>query len=264
MLGLIIMEHTVTKFGAIIPNRVTISYQNFGKEISQSELFILLVSIGGAYISENKEKVKKNLIEMFKDPGNKLADKLIENIKSGVADKGLELETYEEFYGQMAYARSIDNLLTYFKEILAEVIIKKPSILKSRETERLDFILDYDSIEELQTAIAEKKIESLFYGGIDKIESYFEERLGVNLFKTEELKSEFNQAIKNRNLIVHNRGIISKEYLKEFPKIRLKLGDIIKISYEDISRVNLILLNFVAYLDNELATKFNLDLFDNN
>lgn len=258
------MEHTKNKFGAIIPEYITSSYQNFRNEISYSELFIMLIFIGGEYILENKEEVKRNLIELFEDPGNKVADKLIENIKSGEVDELLKLETYEQFYGQMAFARTIDNLLAYFKEILAEVIIKKPNILKSKETERLDFILNYDSIEELQIAIAEKKIESLFYAGIDKIETYFKERLGIDLFKSKEDKSEFNQAIKSRNLIVHNRGIISKEYLKEFPNCKLNEGEIIKFGYEDISRVNLILLNFVSYLDNELATKFNLDTLENN
>ncbi len=257
------MEHIKNKFGAIIPKKVTLSYQNFANEINHSELFLVLISIGGEYVLENKDKVKKELIELFEDPGNKLAESLVENIKSGKADVHLELKTYEHFYGQMAYARAIDNLLTYFKEILAEIILKKPYILKSKETESLEFILNYDSIEELQIAIAEKKIEALFYAGIDKIESYFKERLGIKLFKSKEDKDEFNQAIKNRNLIVHNRGIISNQYIKEFPKSNLNEGDIIKFGYDDISRVNVILLNFVSYLENELILKFNLDTMEN-
>ena len=258
------MEHTVNKFGVIIPKHITTSYQNFGNEISNSDLFIYLIFTGSKYVLEDKEKVKADFIELVKDPGNEIAEKLVESVNSGKADEHLELKTYEQFYGQMAYARTIDNLLTYFKEILSEVIIKKPSILKSKETERLDFILKYESIEELQIAIAEKKIESLFYAGIDKIESYFKDRLGIELFKSAGDKKEFDQAIKNRNLIVHNRGIISKEYLKEFPDCGMNEGVIMKFSYENISKINGILLNFVAYLDYELATKFNLDLKENN
>ncbi len=258
------MEHTANKFGAIIPKYITKSYVNFANEIYQSELFIILIFIGGEYILENKEDVRKKIIEMYSDPGNEAAEKMVELIKLGQADNYLDVETYEQFYGQMCYARTIDNVLTYFKEILGEIIIKKPDILKSKETERLDFILNYDSINELRIALSEKKIEQLFYAGIDKIESYFKDRLGVELFKSEETKTEFNQAIKNRNLIVHNRGIMSKGYLKEFPHCTLNEGDIIKFGYVDISRVNLILINFVAYLDNELATKFKLDLFENN
>ncbi len=258
------MEHTTNKFGAIIPKYITKSYIKFASEIHQSELFIMLIFIGGDYITDNKKEVRETIIEFYSDPGNETAEKMVALIETGQVDNHLDLETYELFYGQMCYARTIDNVLTYFKEILSEVIVKTPNVLKSKETERLDFILNYDTIEELRIALSEKKIEALFYAGIDKIETYFKERLGVELFKSEETKLEFNQAIKNRNLIVHNRGVISKEYLKEFPKCSLVEGDIIKFGYEDISRVNLILLNFSAYLDNELSEKFKLELKENN
>jgi hypothetical protein len=163
----------------------------------------------------------------------------------------------------MCYARSIDNVLTFFKDILGEVIITTPNILKSKETERLDLILSYDTIDELRIALAEKKIETLFDAGIDKIEAFFLDRLGITLFKTDSDKDEFNQAVKNRNLIVHNRGRINKEYLKEFPNSGLDLNFILNFTYEDISRINLILSNFVANLDHEIASKFNLHLIDN-
>jgi hypothetical protein len=258
-----VINHIENKFGGIIPDHFTRSFKKFRDELGYSELFIVMVSIGGDFILENKDQVKKRLIELYQDPGNNLHDEIVESIRSGEVDKIFDLSTYQNFYGQMAYARTMDNVLTYFKEILAEVIIKKPEILKSRETERLDFILNYNSIEELQIALAEKKIETLFYAGIDKIESYFKERLGIELFKNKEDKIEFNQAIKNRNLIVHNRGVISKEYVKEFPDYKKDIGLIIQFDYESLSRVNLILQNFVVYLDKELATKFSLDLIDN-
>ena len=126
------MEYTTNKFGVIIPKYITNSYENFGKEISNSELFIYLIFTGSRYVLEDKEKVKADFIDLVKDPGNKIAENLVESINSGKADEHLELKTYEQFYGQMAYARTIDNLLTYFKEILSEVILKRPSILKEK------------------------------------------------------------------------------------------------------------------------------------
>jgi hypothetical protein len=253
------MEHTVNKFGAIIPKRITQSYLKFATEIHHSEILIILLFFGGEYIWENIEEVREKLAELYKDPGNEVAENITEKFKSGELDEHLNIENYQDFYGQMSYARAIDNVLTYFKDILGEVIIKTPKILKSKETERLDFILNFDNINDLKIALSEKKIESLFYAVIDKIEDYFSQRLGVKLFKTENEKKEFSQAIKNRNLIVHNRGIISKEYLKEFPDCLLNLGDRLRFEYTDISRVNIILMNFVARLDFELTEKFSLD-----
>ena len=257
------MEHTVNKFGAIIPKKITNSYLKFATEIHNSEILIILLFFGGEYIWENIEDVRERLSELYSDPGNEIAENLTKKIKSGELDEHLAIEKYEDFYGQMSYARAIDNVLTYFKDILGEVIIKTPEILKSKETERLDFILNFDNIDDLKIALSEKKIEALFYAGIDKIESYFSQRLGVELFETQTDKKEFGQAVKNRNLIVHNRGIISKEYFKEFPESGLNINDRLKFGYLDISRVNIILINFVARLDFKLAKKFSLDWKEN-
>ena len=57
----------------------------------------------------------------------------------------------------MCYARTIDNTITYFKDILGEVILTTPNILKSKETERLDYILNFNNFDELKIALSEKK-----------------------------------------------------------------------------------------------------------
>jgi len=36
------------------------------------------------------------------------------------------------------YIKSVDNFQNYFKEILSEIVLSRPEILKSKETERLD------------------------------------------------------------------------------------------------------------------------------
>jgi hypothetical protein len=258
------MNQKINKFGAIIPSNITQSFKQFGIEISHSEFLLILFFIGGELIEKNKEDVKNELIRICEDPENEFSEKLVTHFKSSAGDYLFDIRTYEQFYGQMCYARSIDNILTYFKDILGEVILTTPNILKSKETERIDLILSFDTIEELRIALAEKKIESLFYAGIDKIELFFQERLGIDLFKTADIKNEFNKAIKNRNTLVHNRGRITKEYLKEFPDSNLELNSLLMFSYEDISRINVILSNFVAHLDIEIANKFNLVIIENN
>lgn len=167
---------------------------------------------------------------------------------------------YERHFSQMAYSRSVDNFITYFKDILAEVVTKKPQILKSKDQERLDFILSHDNMDDLLKSISEKKIEELFYKGISDIEKFFEDRLGIKIFKDEETKREINKLIKQRNLIVHNRGRISKEFTNEFPELNYTVGLYLVFQYEHISQHNLLLSNYLVELDIEIAEKFDLDL----
>lgn len=127
----------------------------------------------------------------------------------------LEVNYYEKTLSTMMYVKAIDNFENYFKEILSEIVICDPRILKSKETEQLDFILSFTDYQSLLNAIAEKKVEALFYQGIDGIQKFFRERIGIELFK--EKFEQINLLVKQRNLAVHNRSEISKEFSQQFP-----------------------------------------------
>lgn len=254
----------INKHGALVPEKTTNSFLQFDNENALTEHLMFYILIGGMYIAEDKELGKSILIDIHEDPDNEISKKLVEKLKTETTDKLLESSFYERHFSQMAFSRSIDNLITYFKDILAEVVIKEPRILKSKEHERLDFILDYHRMEDLIKAISEKKIEELFYKGINDIESFFEDRLKIQIFKDDDAKKTINKLIKQRNIIVHNRGKISKEFAKEFPEFSSYLGQYITFSYKDISRINLYLNNYLVELDLMIASKYKLDLLNND
>lgn len=249
------------KFGAMVADKVTQSLLNFTNEIGQTEFLMFFIMIGDKYISENKEEARQTLIEIYEDPANEVSLKSVEIFKTEKADELFDMMFYERHFTQMAYSRSIDNFITYFKDILAEVVVKKPQVLKSsNDQERLDFILSHDNMDDLVKSISEKKIEELFYKGINDIEKFFKDRLGINIFKNDETKKTINRLIKQRNLIVHNRGKISKDFVNEFSELDYEVGLYLVFEYETISHTNLHLSNFLVELDAEIAEKFNLEL----
>jgi hypothetical protein len=252
------MEHKISPTGSIIPRWITKSYFNFGIELNHSELIIIMFMLGDDLIDQNRDLARQTLAELIDNT------KFNEIIKSEVGDRLFSITSHEHFYGQMCYARTIDNILSYFKEILGEVILKKPQILKSKEAERLDFILNFNTIEELILAVVEKKVEQLFYGGINDIKAFFNDRLGIQLFKTDIDEKAFSLAVKNRNLIVHNRGIVNKNYIKDFPEFQPLEGESLSFEYGDLSSNNVLFNNFIALLDYEIASKFDLDVSENS
>lgn len=253
-------EKNVNKFGAITTNDATVSLLNYYKEAQHSELLIFFLLIGNYYIAGSKQEVKEILIDIYHDPNNKEALKLIEYLKTHEADRLFDLAFYENYFGQMAYSRTLDNFVTYFKDILSEVVLKKPQILKSSDQESLDFILTHTNMDDLLKSLSEKKIEALFYKGINDIEKYFKSRLNIDIFKDNETKKVINKLVKQRNLIVHNRGRITKEFINEFPETGFKLDDVLVFKYSEISTLNLHLSNFLVELDIEIAEKYNLEL----
>jgi hypothetical protein len=254
------MQHTKNKFGAITLKMATTSYISCIRELEQSELFVVTSGISIALLGRNKERARKQLIEIYGDNQNEASKELVKKLSTINIDDLFNSKVYEQSYCQMAYARAIDNLTTYFKDILAEVIIKKPKLLKSNEVEKLDFILDFSSMDSLISALSEKKVDELFYKGIDKIEEFFKLRLNIELFKSAVEKKKINRMIKNRNLIVHNRGRVNRIFLNEFPEAKLLMGQSLKFSYEDLGHLNVTIANFISHLDYEISSKFKLDI----
>lgn len=252
------------KFGALISETVTVSLKAFLEELQTNELLVHFIFIAQEYVNENKEDAVDTLKEIYEDENNEASKKMTDFLKSKDSSILFDIRTYQHHFGQMAFSRAMDNAITYFKDILGEVIIKNPQILKSsKESERLDFILGFDKVKDLRRALADKKITELFYKGIDDIEKYFDERLGIQLFKDPNDKKEFGRFVKQRNLIVHNRGRITTDFLKEFPDFGASPGYYFTFTFEDISIVHLALNNFLCTLDEEISEKFKLDKINN-
>ena len=130
-----------------------------------------------------------------------------------VAEEGSGiLEEFDQFVPlaqQVVLWRAVDNFLTYNAQILALVFRTHPATLKSKETERLDQILQYTSMNELIAALADKRVNELSYKGIHDLERYLSEKIGFDLFSDEETRGNIWFLVEARNLVVHNRGIVN-------------------------------------------------------
>ncbi len=243
------------KYPARIITESTESFIRFQQAVQRSEMLISYLEVSSKLISKNNNEAKQYLKRIYDNVHN---PEIAKESLSKNLDTFLNLGFYEEHLCSMIYVSAIDNLTIYFKEILSEVVSAKPQILKSQETERLDFILEYESIGDLINAISDKKIEELFYKGIEDIEKFFKSRLGIDIFKTKIGKENINWLIKQRNLTVHNRRKISKDFAKQFPDLKNSVGQYLIFEFSYVSEINLQLFNFVASMDKEISEKFEL------
>lgn len=169
----------------------------------------------------------------------------------------LEINYYEKTLSTMMYVKTIDNFENYFKEILSEIVFSDPRVLKSKETEQLDFIFSFTDFQSLINAIAEKKIEALFYKGIDGIQKFFRERIGVEVFQ--EKAEQINLLVKQRNLAVHNRSKISKEFVRQFPNESFVENMYLSFTFDYVEKIVPALYKIINDLDDEFTTKFKLN-----
>jgi hypothetical protein len=249
------MNEENQNYPAKIITESTESFVRFQQEIQRSDMLISYLEVGNKLISKNSEEAKEYLIGIYDHVYNpEIAKKSLTNKLDGY----LNVEFYEIHLSSMIYVNTIDNFTTYFKDILSEVVLTTPQILKSQESERLDFILEHELMDDLVNAIANKKIEELFYKGIEDIEKFFKSRLGIDIFKTDKEKEVINLHIKQRNLTVHNRRKISKEFSRQFPKLEYKIGQYLNFDFRYVSTLNLYLFNFIGTIDEEISQKFKL------
>ncbi len=251
----------VNKFGSKVLLKNTASYKTFVNEVGNLELMLLFILFAE---HKDKDSLKKQLLESFDGINkNNVSDKLEAFLNSEDSDSIFDPNSYELYFGQMAYCRMVDNTLCYFKDILEEVVLKEPRILKSsKEKENYDFILSFETLEELKIAMMDKKIKQLFYGNIEDIKKYFHDKLGVKLFENSNDEKDFSMLTKQRNLIVHNRGVISQELADEFPVFKNIVGEKLSFKYNQLSIINSYINNLVIDIDIKLREKFKLETFE--
>lgn len=248
----------INKFGVKILQENSKAFIHYSEEIVSLEFFLIFLSF-----STDKQEDIKNKKETLKILYENEDPRLLEFLESENSDIIFLSETYEKYIGQIAYTRITDNVLSYFKDILIEVIQSKPQILKSKESETLEYIFSFSNMEDLIVDISNKNIEKLFYGSINDIKKFFNDKLGIKLFKDNIVEKNFSQFVKQRNLIVHNRGIISKEFALEFSNESTTYthGNTLTFTYENLSRINGAMTNLVVDLDLEICKKFKLKTY---
>ena len=184
-------------------------------------------------------------------------DELKEKIKrGGVAVE--RLRSQRQLILEMMLCRAVDNCLTYVSDILALIFHTKPETLKSSETIRLDALLQHESMDELISTLAERRVERLAYQGMSDLSADLSERLGFNLFEKDEELERAIRIVEMRNLIVHNRAAVNRRFLFRIPNFSAKLGDTLELNADDVFDD----LNFLAHscsdIDGRAASKFGL------
>lgn len=232
-------------------NKASQSFINAAVEFEKIERILLYFKVGNYFINLDLLNSTKKL----KDFNNELEIPYELDIKQ--EKEFLEIKYYENTLSTMMYVKTIDNFINYFKEILSEIVIRDPRILTSKETERLDFILSFDTYENLINAITEKKIEALFYLGLGDIQKYFSEKLGVEIFK--ENFNQINLLLKQRNLAVHNRSKISKDFVRQFPNDNFTENAYLDFKFDYVEKIVQALYKIINELDFQLSEKFKIN-----
>jgi hypothetical protein len=128
---------------------------------------------------------------------------------------GRRLDPFRPLMWELLLSRGVDSYLTYVAELLSLVFRERPETLRSQKQVPIEFVLGFDSMEELQNAIAERQVEGLAYRGMADLAAWVRETMEFDLVADRKRLRLIERLVEKRNVIVHHRGVIDRRYVRK-------------------------------------------------
>lgn len=176
-----------------------------------------------------------------------------------------KLAAFSEINSRNILTGIADSFLWYISNIIQQAIRRKPEIIKSGETVRVDDIFNYSSRRELINYLIDRKINSLSYGGLKQIEKYLTDSLGVELFNNERDRNLLRIFIEIRNIHTHNRGVVNRIFLDRVGGIvgefdfNFKEGRKAHLGFDELSDFANTCVITAQSLDENTSRKFSIE-----
>jgi hypothetical protein len=228
----------------------------FHHELQTME-FITLANIMAAYAdgSRSDERTGKDESASGKEGNAKIA-KFFQNLSFRK-----ESESFRRLWLSVMLCSAVDNFQTYLSEMLEAVFTARPETLKSSDKVEVQEVLQYASIAEFIEASAERKVQSLTSRGFPRLRDYFADRLGVRPVLADDELVGTTEAIALRNLFVHHRGRVTRQFLLQTSRSDVSVGDLIVLDRDAVGALCHNLQAVAEAFDEALVSHFGMQTF---
>lgn len=168
------------------------------------------------------------------------------------------LAKFGRFVLEMMLVRGSDNFLTYLSQLLALIFTERPETLKSSETVKLEEILQHHTMDDLLRWLAARRVERLSYQGMKELQKDLTDKLGFEIFTTDEAFGRAVRIIEIRNILVHNRGLVNLTFQTRTGDASTRVGTPIDLSPHQVISDLSFLAQTVSEIDERAALKFTL------
>jgi hypothetical protein len=168
-------------------------------------------------------------------------------------------EHYIPLLREMVLMRAVDSFLTYLARLVALIFTTKPETLRSRSQVEVEYILSFNSMDELVRSLADDEVTRLAYLGMQQLAETLDKKMGLVLFPSPEDLQRAVGIIEIRNLLVHNGGTINHTFLKRMPTCTQSLGHQVNIGHP--AEDSIFLAHSVLDIDARSRDQFGLPTF---
>lgn len=211
--------------------------------------FVALTAAKALVEHEPDEEKKKELEEAIKNP-NRAMDRLTQ---------------FKEINSRNISTNTAECFLWYVSNIIQASMKRRPEMIKSGESIKVEEIFNYSNKRELVNFLIDKKVHSLSYGGLTQIQKYLEETLGIKPYREDRDSELLKVFIEIRNIQAHNRGIVNKIFLKRAGEVVHKFdldfheGKLAHLKYDDLIMFSRCCVETALHIDQQAAKKFGIE-----
>jgi hypothetical protein len=220
------------------------------------DYFFFVVKLA-AHADEGRVRAAKALLPLADDKERERYEKTISDPEATQH----ALKRFSRVNSRNLTNAAVNGFQRYFSEIIQSAILKRPELLRSNQTVRIEDVLQFKRHSELVSYLVDRKINELSYGGIREMENYLRDRLGVELFQNNVERAFLTAFIELRNVNVHNGGIINDLFLSRVGQVEgftFKLGARYHVDFEEFALLADNSVRVALEIDKTISKKFRL------
>lgn len=190
-----------------------------------------------------------------------------EKAKAKLAAKKGEVLRYNysihrQFVNEIMLTRAVESFDLYILQILRLIFEAQPNLLKSESPIDAAMVLELRTFEHIVYHLAERKLHDLSYKPLSELQKFLKDRIGLDLFRSQETYEMALLASEVRNLIAHNDCKVSQPFKQRTKGMAnpLKINEHTKVLIDDIwlRRASYALDAAVFDFDEAAVKKFGL------
>lgn len=157
-----------------------------------------------------------------------------------------------------------DGFLWFISNAIQAAMKKRPELLKSSESVRIEEIMEFESRKDLINYLIDRKVNALSYGGMKQIEKFVLDSLGVEIFESESERAKLRTLIEVRNIFAHNRGVVNHVFLERVNGLerhtgmKFVLGQSVHLDFDELMLFSEVALKVAISLDQKICRKFHI------
>lgn len=156
----------------------------------------------------------------------------------------------------------VDSFLWFISATIQSAMKKRPEMAKSGESVKVEEIFEFANRKDLINYLIDKKVNSLSYGGMLKIEKFILDTMGVEVFEDQSSRELMKIFVEIRNIQTHNRGIVNHLFLSrttQHEKFGFSEGKRAQLDFDELVTFTRVCVEAAINLDENLCSKFGIE-----